>query len=484
MAFDDRVGPAAVSCYMSTLENILNSRREFDDGCQHLAGEGAALFDRPDYMIMREPRPTLILAGTRDRSFPIQDTRNAFADAKRFFDLKGSANRLAMVEGDHGHGIKKPLREAGARWMRRWLLDDGDPVTEGAITVQEGASFSATRAGKDGGDWKKALLSPALQVTKTGQVGSNWENSLLVPDLNLRRAKELAPARARFRRENSPEDCRKTIRRLIGLPEIEAAPAVVKVGTVSRSGYRIDKIRITRRNEIDLPGLLFIPSDTSKARPAVIYAHGDGKAVDAQRGGPIESLVNKGRIGLAIDLRGTGETKTTRRYRYASYMYTEDYTNPMLSLHLERPILGQRVGEILAALDVLAGHEQADPADISLQAVGAAGPVSLHAAALDSRIASLTITNSLTSWIDLLEAPLASEALAHVVPSALKYYDLPDLVKAIAPRPVHGIEIERSTEALSADRGEKGDRESAGINRLGVENERVLRERFSRPFRP
>ena len=57
MAFDDRIGPAAPACYMSTLERVFDVRA-VEDGCQHLAGEGKAGLERADYMIMRAPKPT------------------------------------------------------------------------------------------------------------------------------------------------------------------------------------------------------------------------------------------------------------------------------------------------------------------------------------------------------------------------------------------------------------------------------------------
>jgi hypothetical protein len=38
--------------------------------------------------------------------------------------------------------------------------------------------------------------------------------------------------------------------------------------------------------------------------------------------------------------------------------------------------------------------------------------------------------------MEVVETPLAKEQLSQVVPAALTRYDLPDLVKSIAPRPV------------------------------------------------
>ena len=99
-------------------------------------------------------------------------------------------------------------------------------------------------------------------------------------------------------------------------------------------------------------------------------------------------------------------------------------------------MLGQRVEEVLASLEVLAGHNKVDMDAIEVIGIGRAGPVVLHAAVLDDRISAVTIKQSITSWIDIIKAPLAKQVLTHIVPSVLQYYDLPDLVRAIAPRPV------------------------------------------------
>jgi len=420
MAWDERIGPAAPSCSLATLESIFQDPKlQFADACQHLPSEGAAGFERADYLIMRAPKPTLVLAGTRDRSFNITSTRAIFAEAKRFYDVLECPDRLAMFEGDHGHGFEQPLRQEWTRWMRRWLLGDDSPVVEPKSTVQSYA---------------------ALQVTQTGQVGSNWDDALLVPDLNLLRAKELVPARERFWNENTPAECQTQIKRLIGLRDADGKPTVEKVGVIRRKGYHIEKIKITREKELPIPGLLFVPDRIEGLRPAVLYVNGQSKTADAEVGGPIEDLVKHDYIVLAIDLRGTGETKNTLRYHYASYMFSDDYVNLMLSMHLGRPMLGQRVEEVLAALDVLAARDQVDAAAISMTGIGLAGPVVFHVAALDDRISAVTIRESITSWIDIIKAPLAAEVLPHVVPSVLEYYDIPDLVRAIAPRPVCIVE--------------------------------------------
>ena len=65
-----------------------------------------------------------------------------------------------------------------------------------------------------------------------------------------------------------------------------------------------------------------------------------------------------------------------------------------------------------------------------------AAPAALHAAALDPTIAKLKLVGSVTSWVDVVSRPSGKNQLTNVVPFALEYYDLPNLVEAIAPRVV------------------------------------------------
>jgi hypothetical protein len=66
--------------------------------------------------------------------------------------------------------------------------------------------------------------------------------------------------------------------------------------------------------------------------------------------------------------------------------------------------------------------------------------VALHAAALDERIREVTVRRSIASWMNVVATPLSKSQLHQVVPGALARYDLPDLVRAIAQRPVHIVE--------------------------------------------
>jgi len=191
-------------------------------------------------------------------------------------------------------------------------------------------------------------------------------------------------------------------------------------------------MRIERPGEPPVPALLFLPAEGDGKAGAVLYVDGRGKTTDAAPGGPIEALVKDGRAVLAIDVRGFGETAPTKPKRY----WNNEYPIAYMGIHLARPLVGQRTEDVRAALEVLVGREEIDPAKVRLVGIGRGGPVALHAAALDDRIGEVVLQRSIASWMDVVATPLCKRQLGGVVPGGLERYDLPDLVRAIAPRPV------------------------------------------------
>jgi hypothetical protein len=73
-------------------------------------------------------------------------------------------------------------------------------------------------------------------------------------------------------------------------------------------------------------------------------------------------------------------------------------------------------------------------AGLEIVGIGSAGPIALHAAALDDRFKEVTIERSVVSWSAVVQSPISVNQLTNVVPGALIVYDLPDLAATLAPR--------------------------------------------------
>ena len=407
MAADDRIGAAAPSCFVTTQQRIFEKIGP-QDGEQLFPFQGSSGIDHADFFTMRAPKPTLILAAEQDY-FDVEGTRETFREAKAVYRMLGRPDAVDMFSYDDQHGFSKPRREAMAAWMCRHLLGKEQPVVEPELTVQK---------------------DQTVQVTRTGQVVRDFDDEVHVGQWNLRRAKSLAAEREAFRAAHDDSRFREAVRRLICLRDDRPEPRVETVGTIQRDGYYIEKLVLRVEGEVPVPALVFVPNKTDGALPAVLYVDARGKAADAAVGGPIERLVDEGRVVMSIDVRGFGETAD----RGSSGKYHNDeFRVAMLALHVGRPLLGQRVEDAIGALGVLAGRIEVDARRIDLVGIGRAGPVALHAAALDSRVATVEVRDSIGSWVDdVVARPLAPNLLGHAVPGALLAYDLPDLAAMLS----------------------------------------------------
>jgi hypothetical protein len=92
------------------------------------------------------------------------------------------------------------------------------------------------------------------------------------------------------------------------------------------------------------------------------------------------------------------------------------------------------VQDLLALVSFLKEEQPNRP--IHVIGVESAGPVVLHAAALDSRIESVKIVRGLATWSSVVKTPISHNQFTNVVPGALRTYDLPDLAATLAPRPL------------------------------------------------
>jgi pimeloyl-ACP methyl ester carboxylesterase len=136
---------------------------------------------------------------------------------------------------------------------------------------------------------------------------------------------------------------------------------------------------------------------------------------------------------IALDLRGMGETRPDLPPEPIGWerVFGYDWKEAFIGMGLDRPLLGQRVHDLVAVVGALDG-----PTDLEAIGVGVAAPIVLHAAALEPRITRVTLDGGVLSWSLVARTPVTRGQLANVVPRALEAYDLPDLAAALAPRPL------------------------------------------------
>jgi hypothetical protein len=432
MALDDRILAAAPGGFLMTYRHLIDTRGP-QDAEQNIHGQIAFGMDEADYVIMRAPKPTLICASTRDKTFAIEGTWPLFREAKRFYTRLRHSERVDLTEPDAPHGFTLQTREATVQWMRRWLLGIDDTVRE-IDELPEPMDDKLLWKLSDG-DW----TNQELQCTTEGQVLlMRGEKSVF--QLNAEIEHELRKKRTATWKELTAGERRDLVRKTIdGIPGPSGAPkpklhqqlSSESVGTIQRDGYSIEKLILTPEPGIQLPGLACIP-----ARPSgksYLYLHGESMKADAVPGGPIEALVKQGHIVLTAELRGIGETETGHDKRdYGRGRFGRDVQEIFLAYLIGRSYVGMRTDDVRSWAQFLAGYKTTPdrPTELHLVAIGEAAIPALHAAALDAeRFASVRLRNMISSWVEVVRTPENLNQAANVVHGALKHYDLPDLIE-------------------------------------------------------
>lgn len=410
MALDDRIVCAAPACYLTTFRKLLATSGP-QDAEQNIFSQLSLGLDEADYVLMRAPKPTRLLAGTRDATFDITGTWDIFREAKRVYTRLGYSERMDLVESDAPHGFTVQLREGAVQWMKRWLLDRDEPLVE--------PEFPA---------WTLA----DLQCTPKGQV-MLLDGERSVFDLHRATEQQFAARRAEFWKAATPEQGRKAVREVLAISSAAETQAtnVTNVGSIAREGYRIDKLLLERSDAMPIPALAFVPERGGDE--AVLILSDEGKQAGTEVGGAVEKLVRAGKFVLAVDLCGLGETEGRRTRDWSRGLFGPNGQEFFVAYLLGKSLVGLRTEEILSSARVAAKHGAKDQGrKVHLLAQGSAGIAALHAAALDpAMFATVELRRTLTSWSSVIQTPLPNRHLTNTVHGALKVYDLPDLVRLI-----------------------------------------------------
>jgi hypothetical protein len=141
-----------------------------------------------------------------------------------------------------------------------------------------------------------------------------------------------------------------------------------------------------------------------------------------------ERIANTGRVVLELEPRdapGEGERP-----------YVGNWLTNARANRIGRNLPAMRAHDILRGVDLLASRSDVDPASIRATARGVKGIWLLLAAAVDSRIATVWLDRTPYSLRAALENSMNTDLFDAVIPGFALHWDLDDLTKAMADRPV------------------------------------------------
>jgi dienelactone hydrolase len=417
MALDDRITAAAPGCFLTTFEKLMETKGA-QDAEQNIFSQIKFGLDEPDLVIMRAPKPTLILAATRDATFDIEGTWDLFREAKRFYTRLGFPENVQLVEADAKHGFYIQQREAAARFMHRYLLGEEKEIWEhdprpDPLTDEKNRELSQ-------GEWTQE----ELYCSAPGQV-LLMDGERSVFDLLIEQEKDLRTgddSAARF--QSLPEEEKRSlIRSLIGSGEPESHTGKIS-GTIRREGYHIEKVIFQTASSLRLAALRFVPE--APTGEAVLYLDGEDMKTDAGPGGRIEKWVKEGKVVLAAELRGIGESELRNDPGdWARGQFGPDWQVQLLAYLNGSSFVGMRTDDAILFAEALSETSNS----ISLVAKGEAAVPALHAAALRPDLFHrVRLETLLPTWTGFLTQPELKNQAIHVVHGVLRHYDLPDLI--------------------------------------------------------
>jgi dienelactone hydrolase len=426
-AMDDRIYASAPENYITSMEYLLKSIGP-QDAEQNFYHGIASEIDHPDLLIARAPKPTLLIATTRD-FFSIQGVRNTFTEVQNCYNTFEQPDNIELAVDDYGHGSTESNREAMYAFFRKHLNNPGsaDDVPVDLFSEEE------------------------LQVTKTGQVATSFVTETAF-SLNAREAEQshVSLRRSRKNSGNHLQSVKRAAADLSGYAEPISARTPVFTGRFQRDGYSVEKYFIQGEGEYPVPYLVFEPEQSNG--DVLLYLHPEGKLREAGEEGEIVSLIEEGYTVIAPDLIGIGETGPGLP-RGDSYISKTSYNKLFGAVLIGRSIAGIRAGDI-SRLILSTGLDLAGAnGRIILLAKGTLTPVALHAAAFNPDIAQIILEEPLISYHSLAVNKRYNPEWVHsMVPGALQQYDLPDLAALIAPRKLLYLNpVDHEGEMLSGD---------------------------------
>lgn len=403
MALDPRIVCATPSCYITSLERLFATIGP-QDAEQNITGQVAFGMEHADYLTMRAPLPTLMAVGTQD-FFDIKGAWNSYHEASEIYKKMDAGDRMSIFEFDDKHGWWKPRREACVGWLRRWLVGVNEKVIETDFPIFKDAD---------------------LQCTRSGQVLEDFRG-VSVFDLNRQRDEELAKDRANFPKMPTTEQ-----RDLVwGLLYPFTSTRVI-----GGLGIRLDPPgRRLVENDLSIE-FIVRKGDETKTGKTAIYLDDRGFAAEAGKGGRLDQLAKQYDRVIAVDLRGIGDTAPGKLKPGRAAYFGVDSKEAFLGIHLNRPLLGQRVSDLLFHFLPVSVEGIKLPTVHIIARGPIVGLAALHGAALNPNVTSVTIEDGLLSWSNVVQTPVSYNQLTNVVPGVLKHYDLPELATMIAPRPL------------------------------------------------
>ena len=428
-ALDDRIKVAVPVVGTSEFYEQINVTRPLDwyrasEHCHFVPGL-IGYANNHEFVAMSAPIPLMIIAASKDQSFPVEGVKEVYNYGRRVYQSYGSPEKIAFFEDTtEGHGFQKRKREAAYGWFLRWLKNQGDgsPIAE-PETITAPIDSLELRCFPPGSN---SAAGPGI-IDTVGRIAAGL-SSAKVSESSLRDTLAWPPA---------------------------SAPAGPPVSDAS-----IQRLMIPTETGISVPAFLVRPQN--EVRGVLVALDDRGKeelttAIDANE------ILRKNWAILGIDPRGIGEMKTSQMGWAAA-----------VSLLLNENFAGRQAFDIAQALSAARHWFRGKPLAVYARGDNAS-LAATYAVGRDRGLKFYVLQNGFVSYRQFYSRPESNAAsfelksddrdrttafdheipFAYVPFAALRRFDLPDVLAAASSRGLVVSPINGDWEQMPHDEARK-----------------------------
>lgn len=428
---EPRLTMAAPACFVTTFRR--NAENELPADTEQCPPAALALgLDHSDFLAAMAPKPVVILAQEKD-FFDVRGSIEAYERLKQLYTLLGKPENIQLHIGADYHGYSQGNREAMYRFFNK-VTGASTATAEPPLTLEKDETLWATTSGQI------SELQPRTIASFTAE-----------------KARELSNQRPRLTGAALVEQVRKSLK-LLPSTLGDTVPDFRIPRPLSGRKYPA-KASITYAVETEpgihalvtrLQGESLVSRPPTPGGPAVLYV--SHRSADAElRDEPlVQDLIKNAPAAAfyACDVRGIGESQpdTCGKDQFLK-PYGSDYFLAAHALMLDRPYLGQKVGDLLRVLTWLKaqGHHQVHLAGRGWGALAAA-----FAALLSPIVTQVTLKNALTSFETVATTEDYQWPYAALLPGVLHHFDLPDIYAALGAKKLQNLEPWGALDGMNA----------------------------------
>ena len=395
-AFDSRL-----TTQLRNLENELPADAEQNP--PRLAALGC---DMADFLIAAAPRPALILAQDND-FFDPRGTQQALEDARKIYTLLGKPEQIQIFTGKGDHGYSAAHREAAGKFFNRYSGLSSNWAESPDIQRFKVEELNCTPNGQVGGRDIHAImqeLEASRRPEKAGDSAAILRQILQIGEVPL-------PDYRVWRTQ---------------VQRVEPLLCLNRFGIETEPGIVVPLKQLTPSQRFQLRSkpraILFIPHLSTSPELKELGFQPDGKT-----------------DFFCLEVRGIGESRPAEcnigeNDFFCSY--GSDFLYASCAHLLDRPYLGRKVYDILAAVRLL---KKQGAEEIHLIGNGQGSIAAALAAVFSPDVKQVTLYHAPLSWRQMVNSRVVRWPFSVMPPGILRKIDLPDVYRDLQSKNIRLI---------------------------------------------